>query len=150
MSNPRQRAHRILRHLPLYSASKDSVNRAPEAIRQQGGIIGVYNLQFADPGACVWITEKGIWTHDTDWEFTPYAQVQRVSYPAVKGEFETDLQLILSDGTQKRARIVGGNGRLRDLYEFGRFLTRSIADVQANSQPAAEIPAGRRGTGKRE
>lgn len=133
MSNPRQRVHRILRAMQSYDSSEEIKNRAPAPVRDQGGIIGVYGLTSQDPKTCIWITEHGIWAVQGDhWEYIDYARIQDLKYPDPRNESDKMLVIDLGEGLTRSLFITGAKGRIRDAFEFGRFLERSKADAASN------------------
>lgn len=130
MSNPRQRAHRILRPMALFDGSEAIESRAPVVVRERGSVIGVYNVDSRESGDCIWISEDGIWIRREDvWEHLPYDKIKALKYPDASAEVDKRLSLYLSSGDERSLHIAGSKGRTRDVYEFGRFLQRSKADL---------------------
>ncbi len=137
MTDPRQRAHRNLKELELYSTAKETLDRAPEPVKGEGKIIGVYNADSSDHEATIWICEKGIWTTESEptWQLIPYAEMRRTTYPAEKTETTVHLGLEMRDGSHRLLLVVGGKGHVRDLYSIGTFLQRCLEDAQRERNP---------------
>lgn len=133
MANVAQRAYRILRALDLYSPVVPGDPQIPEAVRKSGRILGVYNRLDDRPERTLWLTDDEIWTFADCWQPLKYAQMTSVEYPVDKSGDEDFLVVVLEDGSAHRIHVAGRKGRLRDVYEVGRFLDRAVSDVKTKA-----------------
>lgn len=121
--------------MALYEAVDGTESDIPEKIAKENGLIGVYNGHSSDLSSRIFVADKGIWIYDKDWELIKYSDMMDLEFPAQKDASNSELGLLLEDGSRRAAVIVGGQGRVRDLYEFGRFLRRCMTD-------SVRLPAG--------
>lgn len=137
----RSRAHRVLENLSNYRGISDSSE--PHLLSQASfspkeDILGIYENS---PGAwqeAIIISDEGLRIFlNAGWHFIPYADMCAVDVPEAKDKQTVDLLLIrLVSGSTIELPVRGGRGKLRDVWEFLRFLQRVHAIVQEQVVPA--------------
>lgn len=110
MSNPRQRAHRILKGSRGYLTSESVTAEPPEMVRASGSLLGQYDPGTHRPEDCLWICETGFWAFEGECEWTSYAEILDVRYPREKKDSNQELFLDLQDRGLKRIKVAGGDG----------------------------------------
>ncbi len=131
----RSRAHRVLENLSNYRDISDSSE--PHLLSQASfsakeDILGVYeNIPGAWQEAII-ISDAGLRIFlNAGWLFIPYADMCAVDVPGAKDKQTVDLLLIrLVSGITIELPVRGGRGKLRDVWEFLRYLQRVHAIAQ--------------------
>ncbi len=133
--NVKSRAHRILKHLANYRDLTNESLKIPYWVADvpinSGEVCyGVYENSSGEADESIAVTSLGIHVcRNKQWEFIDYAQIASVSAPLEK-QTANELSLHLLSGQLTSLPVRGGSGRLRDAFEFLRFLDRVTHDLQ--------------------
>ena len=112
----------------------------PALVDDLGPWLGVYRPSQEDPTQTIWVAEKGIRYFDKDWVSIRYSELDSVEYPREKLGPLQPLVLRLQSGESQPLWVWGQRGKLRDLYEVGRFLTRVITDSRGPDRDQPSLP----------
>jgi len=127
----RARVTRVLDDMHLFQRVEDGDTRVPEEIQGQGSsVVGVYNYYSKDKSKTVWITERSIWWFDGSWQEVPYMSIEKMMLPQEKLGNDDCLRVFTTDKSSHAVPIVGRHGRFRDIFEFSRFLQRTVDDLK--------------------
>jgi hypothetical protein len=130
------RANRIFRTMDLYASADAHLGSKWISASPVGKIFGRYENDTED---FVYIGENGILIAEAK-QYTPvfYRELERVEVLGEKTEAERGL-LRLHDGRTVPVRIAGGHGRIRDIWEFVRFLNRARSEAQSEPDAPSKI-----------
>ena len=130
----KSRSHRTLSHLQSFrdvGLLTDQATKSLQGIAFQGdeALIGVYENNPGKLDELIAVTTRGLRIHQAgDWRFYPFEVIDEVTVTSEAGKREADaLALTLSGGQQVILPIRGGDERFRDVWEFSRFLARTIS-----------------------
>ena len=121
-----QRAHRILKKLSLFRVG-DELEELDGLPCSQKEIVGFYNLS-EDYTNTLLITQESVWMYDFGWREIQFSEIQDLELPGNKNDDNDSLTITLSHGSKVELPVVGRQGRMRDVYEFARFIRRVVDD----------------------
>jgi len=134
----RARVTRVLDDMHLFQRIENGDIRVPEEIREKdSSVVGVYNYDSADESRTVWITERSIWWFNESWQEVPYGSIEKIVLPREKLGDDDCLRVFTTDNDSHAVPIVGRYGRCRDIFEFSRFLRRTVDDLKRVAGEAA-------------
>lgn len=129
---PRIRGYRILRKMKRfeYSGGARATSSSPDVqLHLDETLIGCYRNYDGSSAELLVITDRALWVRrDTVWGRTEYQQMKSVSVEGPKHE-ATSLTIRLRTGGVIHVPVRRGEGRLRDIWTFVRYLTRVIEDI---------------------
>lgn len=133
MTSVKSRAHRILNRLAHYRRAEDATAADLARLRTLGlnlgeQYIGVYENSPLDWEGNVVVTDRGLYVTAADAPTRlPYQEMLSVQVPGEKHVADR-LRIQLEGDRSSDVPIRGGDGRLREVWEFYRFLKRVRAD----------------------
>jgi hypothetical protein len=117
-----------LRHLPRYVTGDAAGERAvADGVKLPDGeeLLGVYDNP---EGPAVYVTNRSVrWMGEHAVE---YSRITESNVPGDKTEANR-LVVTLTDGTSETVPVAGGEGRLRDVWEFKRYMDRVVEDTRS-------------------
>lgn len=135
----RSRAHRILKSFERYQnlEDQDIAVLIENGLQLQTGeeLIGMYKNHDDNFSETIVITTLGLHVFFDEWDLVEYSQINKVSIPLnySKDKFLADRILVqLKHGSEIEIPVTGEHGKLRDAWEFLRFLQRVQKDFQHN------------------
>ena len=133
------RAHRILKPLANYRAIDEGgvglANGLSETIvlHNNERVLGIYENPAHGQQKTVVVTTRGVHVVvGGNYQALAYSQIDHVETPR-SGEKHSFGELVVTcrSGDNVIIPIEGGQGRLRDAWEFLRFLNRVVADIHS-------------------
>ncbi len=131
----RSRVHRILNEMDNYiqSYNVEALKKDGVILEGKGDFLGLYENHKGNLRENVVVTTLGLYVFNQEWKFVQYEDIASVNVPLNEEKDKSaadQLLLHLSNGSQVEIPIKGGQGRMRDVWEFSRFLHRVIKDTQ--------------------
>jgi hypothetical protein len=112
-----------------------------EMIHLQDGeiLIGFYDDSSKGNENNIVVTSLGLYVNNPDEpDFIDYRTIEQVEIPKNGEKSKLDYFVVrLNDGQTKNIPVTGGHDRLRDVFEFIRFVDRVIDDVKRDNSPHA-------------
>ncbi|PJZ75676.1 hypothetical protein [Leptospira neocaledonica] len=117
----KQLSYRILEKLSRFHLEIPSEMRGVA----QDGILGVYLNSEPYFNDSVLFTDVGMYLFQSEekWEYLQYEEISNLEVVEQK-EITESIAILKKNGVQVYLRILGGNGKLRDVWEVYRFLLR--------------------------
>ena len=123
------RVHRILRHLTAYVTLVSDMDLEGIIPLQDETLLGVYQNDVSNLRMNVVVSDIGLrWWADGKVLFVKYADIEKSE---VLGEKTTadSIRIQTRAGVDHILRIEGGSGKLREVWEVKRFITRVVGDI---------------------
>lgn len=129
------RVHRILAHMKRFRRDLDSFPDLPVPLPGLQGqtALGVYPNAEGSLREAFVVTDQGLVLEDGGrWVSIPYSSLRKVVTPKTKTDvYHLDLEL--KDGSLLRLPIRGHDGRFLDVFEFVRFFSRVLEDMESGT-----------------
>jgi hypothetical protein len=132
MNMVKSRAHRTLRRMARYTFDTNDIRslQTKYGINDSSAeqLVGAYRNDPCDDVECVILTDQSLWLCGAHGN-------TRLRYTHIKGVLSSDstdvhyCDIETRKGDIVRIPIVGGEGNIRDVFEFIRFIMRVIDDI---------------------
>ncbi len=124
----RAMSKRILGRMECYKPAAPAAGESNLGKAPPGQVLG----QYSNPGGySILVTTRGLVVEDHTPRFVEYAEMEDIS-PPPKGPLSGTIRVRLPSGEVWKVDVLGGDEKIRDVYQFTRFLLRAAELSSSN------------------